>query len=87
MAVYDVGREGGRTVIRKRHPILDFFLIAFAVCLVVGSILRDWWLLIPTIAVAVLAVQALRAKARAHPASCLPVWRTRLAAWWISARR
>ncbi len=50
MAVYDVSKTRGRTVVRKRHPILSFFLIAFAVLLMVGGIIRDPWLIIPTVA-------------------------------------
>jgi hypothetical protein len=46
------------------HPFLNFCLMAFAVLLVIGSVMRDRWLLVPTVIIAVLAVMALRAKGR-----------------------
>jgi hypothetical protein len=64
VAVYDVSRENGKLVARKRHPILTFITMAFAVSLVVGSVMRNPWLIIPTVIVVALAVMALRAKAR-----------------------
>ncbi len=38
-------------MVRKRHPILSFFLWAFALCLVLGSILHTPLLIIPTFAI------------------------------------
>jgi hypothetical protein len=64
VAVYDIRGEGGKLVARKRHPFLNFCLIAFAVLLVVGSVMRNPWLIIPTVMIVALAVMALRAKAR-----------------------
>ena len=60
MATYDVSSENGRTVIRKRHPVLRPFWngvsIAFALVLLYASIATARWLIVPALAIVGLAL-------------------------------
>ena len=46
MATYDVTRENGCTVVKKRHPFLGFFVVVFALALIIGGIEANAWALL-----------------------------------------
>jgi len=61
MARWEITREGSKTTIKKNHPFWDALVILFGIGLVVSSIEKAPWLIIPTVLILVGAVWA-RAK-------------------------
>lgn len=62
MGTYDVSTKNGRTVIKKRHPIVSAFWIVFAVALLIGSIAQAPWLIVPAVGIVAWAVHLQRRK-------------------------
>jgi hypothetical protein len=49
MARWEIIREGNKTTIKRNHPIWDAFVVLFGIALVVSSVEKAPWLIVPTI--------------------------------------
>lgn len=49
MARWEITREGNKTTIKRNHPFWDAVVVLFGLALVVSSVERAPWLIVPTV--------------------------------------